>query len=120
MDLQELFDRGVVNPGHPPVIEKGTISAPSKALKAGTVLKLNAGKFAPAGIVDTPSAVLLEDVDAGSEDAKAFALRHGLAVRSRLLDASGDEKEASDTLAGKLPACGIYLVQAGWNESRFF
>lgn len=117
---EDFFDRGVVHPGHPPVIEHGVFGALTKNLKAGTVLKLTSGKFAPAGDSDTPAGVLLEDVAEHEGDVTAFVLRHGIAVRSRLLNyANGSETAASDTLAGKLPAAGIYLTQGGWTDSNF-
>lgn len=119
-NLQEYFDRGVLHPGHPPVLEPGTFGQLDRALSAGTVLKLSGGKWEPAAEADTPAGVLLEDVAAHTEDVRAFVLRHGIAVRSRLTDGSAAaEKAASDTLAGKLPACGIYLTQGGWTDSDF-
>lgn len=117
---ENFFDRGVVHPGHPPVIQTGTFGSLSKNLKSGTVLKMSAGKFSPAGDSDTPSAVLLEDIPEHTEDVTAFVLRHGIVVRSRLLNYSnGSETAASDTLADKLPSAGIYLTQSGWAESNF-
>lgn len=121
MDKYEnFFDRGVVHPEHPPVIERGTFGSLAKDLKAGTVLKLTSGKYAPAGDSDTPAAVLLEDVAQHTDDVQAPVLRHGVAVRSRLLNyANASEAAASDTLAGKLPAAGIYLTRGTWTDSNF-
>ncbi len=119
--VEEFFDRGVLHAGHPPIVDFVTLATSSKALKAGTVLKAGVSGFAPAGDSDTPTAVLLEDVDAHTtETVQASAVVHGLVVRSRLLDFSDStEAAASDTLAAKLPAAGIYLTQAGWSETNF-
>lgn len=119
--IEVFFDRGVLHPGHPPIVDFVTLATSSKTLKAGTVLKSGEGGLAPAGDDDTPSAVLLEDVAAhASETVQAQAVVHGMVVKSRLLDFSDtEEAAASDTLAAKLPAAGIYLTQAGWSESKF-
>lgn len=119
--IERFFDRGVLHPGHPPIVDFVTLATSSKTLKAGTVLKSGEGGFAPAGDSDTPSAVLLEDVAAhASETVQAQAVVHGMVVKSRLLDFSDEtEVAASDTLASKLPASGIYLTQAVWSESKF-
>jgi hypothetical protein len=119
--VEEFFDRGVLHAGHPPIVDFVTLATSSKDLKAGTVLKAGVSGFAPAGDSDTPTAVLLEDVDAHTtETVQASAVVHGLVVRSRLLDFSDStEAAASDTLASKLPAAGIYLTQAGWSETNF-
>lgn len=120
--VEAFFDRGVLHPGHPPIVDYATLATSSKDLKAGTVLKSGNGGLAPAGDSDTPCAVLLADVPAHSSaavEAVPVAV-HGLVVRSRLLDFSDtDEAAASDTLVAKLPACGIYPTQAGWSESNF-
>ena len=119
--IEAFFDRGVLHPGHPPIVDFVTLATSSKALKAGTVLKSGEGGLAPAGDSDTPCAVLLEDVAAhASETVQAQAVVHGMVVKSRLLDFSDtEEAAASNTLAAKLPAAGIYLTQAGWSESKF-
>ena len=120
--VEEFFDRGVLHAGHPPIVDYATLAATSKNLKAGTVLKSGAGGYSPAGDSNTPAAVLLVDVPAHSSEATTGVpvVVHGLVVRSRLLDfSSSDEAAASDTLAAKLPAAGIYLVQGGWSESNF-
>ena len=119
--VEEFFDRGVLYAGHPPIVDFVTLATSSKVLKAGTVLKAGVSGFAPAGDSDTPTAVLLEDVDAHTtETVQASAVVHSLVVRSRLLDFSDStEAAASDTLAAKLPAAGIYLTQAGWSETNF-
>ncbi len=120
MKYEDMFDRGVLDPSHPPVVEVGTLGTSKKNLKAGTVLKVTTKKYEPAGDSDTPVAVLLEDVPSHTDDVTAFVLRHGVAVRSRLLNyATGSETAASDTLADKLPSVGIYLSQGGWKESDF-
>ena len=119
---EEFFDRGVLHSGHPPIVDFVTLAATAKNLKAGTVLKSGSGGFEPAGDSDTPSAVLLADVGAHSGEATTGVpvARHGIVVRSRLLDfSSSAEAVASDTLAAKLPAAGIYLTQGGWSESNF-
>lgn len=121
MKVEEFFDRGVLHAGHPPIVDFVTLATSSKDLKSGTVLKAGVSGFAPAGDSDTPTAVLLEDVDAHTtETVQASAVVHGLVVRSRLLDFSAStEAAASATLAAKLPAAGIYLTQAGWSETNF-
>lgn len=119
--IENYFDRGVLSAGHPPVVDHLTLAATSKSLKAGTVLATGTDGYAPCSGERTPAAVLLEDVAAHeSSAAQAAAVVHGQVVRSRLLDYSGDsETEASDALAAKLPATGIYLAQGGWSESNF-
>lgn len=118
MKVEEFFDRGVLHTGHPPIIGVVKLAATGSALKAGTVLKISSGAYAAAGNSDTPAAVLLEDV---SEHASAAVngrvLFHGLAVESRLLNAS--QEAPNSTLLGKLPGIGIYLTQAGWTDSKF-
>lgn len=112
------LDRGIVNPSHPPIIGVVEMATSATALKAGTILKLSSGKYAAAGSSDTPSAVLVQDVEAhSSETVLARVLLHGLAVSSRLLiDA---QTAAEDTIKNKLPATGIYLTQADWDESNY-
>lgn len=120
--VEEFFDRGVLHAGHPPIVDYATLAATSKNLKAGTVLKSASGGLTPAGDSNTPCAVLLADVPAHASEATTGVpvVVHGLVVRSRLLDfSSSEEAAASDTLAEKLPATGIYLVQGGWSESNF-
>lgn len=120
--VEEFFDRGVLHAGHPPIVDYATLAASGKDLKAGTVLKAASGGLAPAGNSDTPCAVLLEDVPAHSSEAVTGVpvVVHGLVVKSRLLNFSDTEEEAAeDTLTAKLPACGIYLTQAGWSETNF-
>lgn len=120
--VEEFFDRGVLHPGHPPIVDFVTLAASSKSLKAGTILKAGNNGFEPAGDSDTPSAVLLADVDAHASEATTGVpvARHGIVVRSRLLDfSSSAEAVASDTLTAKLPGAGIYLTQGGWSESNF-
>ena len=120
--VEEFFDRGVLHAGHPPIVDYATLAATSKNLKAGTVLKSASGGLAPAGDSNTPCAVLLADVPAHASEATTGVpvVVHGLVVRSRLLDfSSSEEAAAGDTLAEKLPAAGIYLVQGGWSESNF-
>jgi hypothetical protein len=120
--VEAFFDRGVLHPGHPPIVDYATLATSNKDLKAGTVLKLSSGKLAPAGDSDTPCAVLLADVPAHTSETTTGVpvAVHGLVVKSRLLDySSSSEAAASDTLTAKLPAAGIYLVQGGWSDSNF-
>lgn len=120
--VEAFFDRGVLHPGHPPIVDYATLATSNKDLKAGTVLKSASGGLAPAGDSDTPCAVLLADVPKHSSEATTGVpvAVHGLVVKSRLLDySSSSEAAASDTLCAKLPAAGIYLVQGGWSESNF-
>ena len=121
--VTEVNDRGIVDPSHPPIIDSAVLTASSKSLKAGTVLKFtsNAETFEPAGANDTPACVLMDDVEAhASEEVNARVLRHGLVVKSRLLNyASTSEVAAGDTLINKLPAVGIYPTSGVWNESNF-
>ena len=119
-EMQVYFDRGVVHPGHPPVIMMGQMKAETKALKAGTVLALADGVYSAVGSSGTPAAVLLEDVEGHTEVVTAEIIRHGMVVRSRLLDYStAAEKLAEDALVNKLSATGLYPVQGGWSESNF-
>lgn len=114
------FDRGVLHPGHPPVFDFAKVTA-SRDIKAGTILKRNADEtYEPCGASETPAGVLLDDLEKGSEDI-ARIVRHGMAVRSRLIDASGAADTApSAAMLEKLPAEGIYLAQAGWTDSNFY
>lgn len=112
------LDRGVVSPSHPPIIGVVEMAASNSALKAGTILKLSSGKYSGASASDDPAAVLVQDVEAHADGTvNARVLLHGLAVSSRLL--TGAQAAASDTLKNKLPATGIYLTQAVWDESNF-
>jgi hypothetical protein len=119
-------DRGVVHPGHPPVIEAAEIAAGRKYL-AGTLFR-----FAPGGAVPpadevtggTPAPaeqaelVLLEDVDTTDGAKIALCLRHGMAVRSRLINGEGSsDVAASDALVATLPARGIYPAQ-GFDSTK--
>lgn len=119
-EMQVYFDRGVVHPGHPPVIMMGQMKAETKTLKAGTVLTLADGVYSAVGSSGTPAAVLLEDVEGHTEVVTAEIIRHGMVVKSRLLDHStATEKLAEDALINKLTATGLYPVQGGWSESNF-
>lgn len=112
------LDRGVVSPSHPPIIGVVEMAASNSALKAGTILKLSSGKYSGASASDDPAAVLVQDVEAHADGTvNAHVLLHGIAVSSRLL--TGAQAEATDTLKNKLPATGIYLTQAVWDESNF-
>ena len=110
-------DRGVLHPLHP-AVAYSLILASGKALKAGTVLKDGASGALPAADADSPAYVLLEDAAARSDPRPARCVRHGTVVRARLIDASDtDDVTASDELAAKLPAAGIYPVQ-DWDETK--
>ena len=116
--LETNLDRGVINPSHPPIIGVVEMAASSSALKAGTILKLSSGKYSGASASDDPAAVLVQDVEAHSDGTvNARVLLHGIAVSRRLL--TGAQAAATDTLKNKLPATGIYLTQAVWDESNF-
>ena len=119
--VEQYFDRGVLTTEHPPVIDFVPLATTSKDLKAGTVLVSGDNGYEPCAEKGTPGAVLLEDVAAHEDETvQAAVCVHGVVVRSRLLDYSGDEEaDASDTLTAKLPAIGIYLAQSGWTESNF-
>jgi hypothetical protein len=113
MEREQTFvgDRGVVHPMHPPIADSLLVDA-GKPLKAGTVLKSGASGAAPAGETDTPTYVLIEDVDTTGGPKPARCVRHGTVVKARLIDASGaSEVAASNMLVVKLPAAGIYPVQ---------
>jgi hypothetical protein len=122
---KEVGDRGVVHPGHPPVIESVIIAA-GKAYPAGTLLKYAAsGALAAAKEVTGGSAVpaeqsdcvLVEDIDTTGEARPARCLLHGTVVRSRLLCSTGTPEPASSALVEKLSARGIYAVQGGFDYS---
>lgn len=118
MEKIETNLEGIVNPSHPPIIGVVSLAATASDLKAGTVLKLSSGAYAAAGNSDTPAAILVEDVPGHSSAAvNGKVLFHGLVVESRLLNSS--QEAPNSTLLGKLPDVGIYLTQAGWDESRY-
>lgn len=120
METQIYFDRGVVHPGHPPVIMAAKMKAETKNLKAGTVLAFADGEYSVVGNAGNPVAVLLEDVTAHTDVVTADIICHGMVVRSRLLDYStATEKLAEDALVGKLATTGLYPVQGGWTDSNF-
>ncbi len=106
-------DRGIMTKDHPVIELDVLLKTKTQKLKAGTILKKSAttGKYEPAADADTPACVLTEDSD-GTTGLQRAAF-HGVAVRSRLVDASGETAvKASDTLAAKLPAIGIWVTQA--------
>lgn len=115
--IETEFDRGVVNPSHPPIIEVVDLDTGNKSLKAGTILSAAGGVYSAAANSATPVAVLVEDVSASNTTVKARALEHGVVVGSRLLNAS--QEAPDDTLKGKMHSTGIYLTQNIWDESRF-
>lgn len=118
MEKFEESLEGIISPSHPPIIGIVSLAATASELKIGTVLKKSSGAYAAAGNSDTPSAILLENVEGHSSEAvNARVLLHGLAVESRLLNSS--QEAPNSTLLGKLSGTGIYLTQAGWDESNF-
>lgn len=118
MEKLESNFEGIISPSHPPIIGIVSLAATATDLKSGTVLKVSSGAYAAAGNSDTPVAILLEDVPGhSSETVNGKVLLHGLAVESRLLNSSQEAPNA--TLLGKLHDTGIYLTQAGWDESNF-
>ena len=56
------LDRGVLHPGHPPIIAHGVMAVSTKELKAGTILSLSNGEYSPCGSSGNPAGILLEDV----------------------------------------------------------
>lgn len=119
MEKFETNIDGVVNPSHPPIIGVVSLKASASSLKAGTILALeDDGSYSAASNESSAVAVLVEDV--GSHPGQAVTARvllHGLAVESRLLNATQDAP--SDALTKKLSNVGIYLTQDGWDESNF-
>jgi hypothetical protein len=113
-------DRGVIHPGHPPVIEAVLIAA-GRQYRSGTLFKSGAsGAVPPADEVTsgTPAPaeqaelVLVEDIDTTGGAKLGLCLRHGMAVRARLINAAGGtDVTASDALVKTLPVRGIYPVQ---------
>ena len=104
-------DAGIFTIDHPVIKQPVQIKDNAK-LPAGTILKKSASgeTYEAASDADTPVAVLIDAATA--ENPLPLAGFHGVAVRARLLDASGDEaKAASDTLANKLPNAGIWFSQ---------
>jgi len=115
-DIELNFDRGVILPGHPPVITGGKVSS-ATALKAGTVLKISDGVYAAAGNSDTPVAVLAEDHEGNASAQKRLVCVHGVVAQSRLLNSS--QEAPNSTLLGKLADTGLYLEQGGWDSSDY-
>lgn len=112
-DKNAAGDRGIMTTIHPVIKFPVRLLNAALKLKAGTVMKesATAGKYEPAADADTPACVLTEDSDGstGLQDA-AF---HGVAVRSRLINASGETEAAvSDALVAKLAAKGIWVTQS--------
>lgn len=105
-------DRGVLTTQHPDVCMPVQLKTATQVLKAGTVLKASAtaGTYEPAAEADTPACVLVEDSDGTT--GLQNAVFHGVVVKSRLLNASGESAvAATDILTAKLPAIGIYVTQ---------
>jgi hypothetical protein len=122
---KEVGYRGIVHPAHPPVIES-VIIASGKSYRAGTLLKYASGGAVAAAKevtggspvpADQSDCVLLEDIDTTGAAKPARCLLHGMVVRSRLLCSTGTPAAASDGLADKLSARGIYPVQGGFDYS---
>ncbi|MBR0100162.1 MAG: hypothetical protein IJP90_10690 [Treponema sp.] len=114
------FDRGVLHPGHPPIFDFAKVTA-NRDIKAGTILKRAADEtYSVAGANDTPAGILLDDLKSGSQDIVRI-VRHGMVVKSRLINASGaNDSEPTTAMLNKLPPEGIYLAQAGWADSNFY
>ncbi|MDR2049076.1 MAG: hypothetical protein LBP69_06450 [Treponema sp.] len=125
MGIEFVGDRGVLLPDHPPVIDSVLIAA-DKTYRAGTLLKYAAGgavASADAVTGESPApaeqsdAVLLEDIDTADAAKPARVLLHGLVVRARLLDGTGNSPvPASDAMADTLKNRGIYPLQS-WDRS---
>jgi hypothetical protein len=125
LDLEFTGDRGVLLPGHPPVIDSVLIAA-GKAYQAGTLLKYAAGgavasedevKGEGAAPAEQADAVLIEDIDTTDAAKPARILLHGMAVRARLLNGTGSSPAvASDVMVDTLKNRGIYALQA-WDRS---
>ena len=117
------LDRGVLHPGHPPMIAHGVMAVSTKELNAGTILSLSNGEYSPCGSSGNPAGILLEDVavhNASDGTITAPILKHGMVVESRLLDHSGSaEATPNATLVNKLSGVGIFPCQAGWTSSNF-
>ena len=104
-------DAGIFTIDHP-VIKYPVQIAKNAELPAGTILKKSAsgGTYEAASDADTPVAILMES--SGAEDKLPMAGFHGVAVISRLVNASGASPMAiSPEMADKLPATGIWLSQ---------
>lgn len=122
--VEVYLDRGVLHPGHPPIIAYGVMAvSANKELKAGTILQESNGEYSPCGSSGTPAGVLLDDVAAHTASdgtVTAAILKHGMAVESRLIDHSGSvDATPNATLVNKLPGIGIFPCQAGWTSSNF-
>ena len=120
---ETYLDRGVLHPGHPPIIMYGVMAVSQKKLAAGTILAESNGEYAPCTSGGSPAGVLLEDVDvhaATDGTVTGAILKHGMAVESRLLDHSGSVSAVPNaTMINKLVGIGIYPCQAGWTSSNF-
>ena len=116
-DITSNSDRGVIHPGHPPIIESHVIKSGQGKLRAGCVLSAGTGDGAVLAVdADQPTLVLIQDVDTNDSTQDKIIARcmmHGPCVRARLLSTAGDTPTvASDTLVSKLPLRGIYPVQS--------
>ncbi len=116
-------DRGVVAPGHPPMLDTIVLTDETAVFNAGTVLRKSTGvdtyeAAAPADtLVEGATCVLIQDTDGKNPEYQG--LFHGMVVSGRLIDASGaDPVAAGDTLKGKLPAIGIHLTQLFVGEEQ--
>ncbi|MEL3908061.1 MAG: hypothetical protein P1P64_03470 [Treponemataceae bacterium] len=104
-------DVGIVLTAHPPIFQSLLIKAGVGKLKAGTILKAGDTGYEAASDADTPSVVLVEDIEAkGTDEIVGRCLLHGCVAQARLLDAS--KKAAPTALCEKLVACGIYPLQS--------
>jgi hypothetical protein len=124
-------DRGVVHPGHSPVLDTIVLTDATKKYKAGTILRLSTQvvgedtvkltTFQAAAPSDTLAAgeacVLVQDSDGQSPECQG--LFHGMVVAGRLLDHSGASAvKANATLINKLPPLGIHLTQLFVGETK--
>lgn len=108
---EQVGDRGVIHPGHPPIVESFLIAQGAK-LHAGTLMK-KSGSTGAVPTADQADFVLVQDVDTTDEAKVARCLCHGMVVKDRLIDASGaNPVKASDTMIALLSARGIYVFQA--------
>jgi hypothetical protein len=117
---ETVGDRGVIHPGHPPVIDSALIAA-GKTYRAGTLLKSAPGGAAASAAEVTGGSpepaeqadlILVEDIDTTAGARPARCLRHGMVVRARLLDGTGSiPAAASEAMTALLPNRGIYPVQ---------
>ncbi|MDR0878942.1 MAG: hypothetical protein LBN21_12910 [Treponema sp.] len=120
--IQEIVgDRGVVHPGHPPIVGSPLIAA-GHTYQAGTLLKAAADGYVAArdavtgegaAPADQADCVLIQDTDTTDGAKPGLCLHHGMVVLARLLNSfgSGDPVPAGDAMIATLVNRGIYAVQ---------